>query len=103
MKLRDALLAQRVHEMLGQMAALAGAPIRAVAQDGVVHLRGTVGSQREARLAETVVSSLTGVRKVVNELEVRPELAEPGGAHPVAESVFHPRLSSASDDDSLEV
>jgi len=102
-KLRDALLAQRVHEVLGQIAPLSAAPIRAVAQDGVVHLRGSVGSAREARLAETIVSGLTGVRRVVNELQVRPA-AEPAASYPASEGVFHPGISMIRDDeDSVEV
>ncbi|MDI6893117.1 MAG: BON domain-containing protein [Bacillota bacterium] len=103
MKLRDALLSQRVHEVLGQIAPLSGAPIRAVAQDGVVRLRGTVGSAREARLAETIVSGLTGVRKVINELEVR---GPAGFPHPygVTEGVFHADFTLTRDeDDRLEV
>lgn len=85
MKLRDALLAQRVHELLGQLAPLSGAPIRAVAADGVVRLRGTVRHPGEARLAETVVSGVTGVKKVINELEVR---GEPDHDDPVTEGIF---------------
>jgi len=101
MKLRDALLAQRVHEVLGQMTPLADAPIRAVACDGVVRLRGRVGSVQEARLAETVVAGLAGVRRVINELEVGPD--EPVRAYPSPEAVFHPHLESTRDDDTLEV
>jgi hypothetical protein len=103
MKLRDALLAQRVHEVLGQMTPVADAPIRAVARDGVVHLRGRVGSLQEARLAETVVAGLAGVRRVINELEVRPTPEQPVGANPSPETVFHPHITSTQDDGILEV
>lgn len=103
MKLRDALLSQRVHEVLGQIAPLSGAPIRAVAQDGVVRLRGLVGSPREAHLAETIVSGLTGVRRVINELDVKTPAA-PSHPYAVAEGAYHGEFTLTRDEDqSLEV
>lgn len=103
MKLRDALLAQRVHELLGQMTPLAGAPIQAVARDGVVRLRGHVGSAQEAHLAETLVAGLTGVKRVINELQVRPGPDDSPTAYPSPEAAFHSHLTSTPDDDILEV
>ncbi|HYZ83943.1 MAG TPA: BON domain-containing protein [Bryobacteraceae bacterium] len=40
--------------------------------DGVVTLNGTVPTSADRRLAETVVANSEGVRKVVNNLKVRP-------------------------------
>lgn len=95
MKLKDALLAQRVHELLGQMTALSGSPIRAVSQDGVVYLRGAVPGDSESHLAETLVAGVTGVRRVVNELEVkRPSR---GRADVDAQGIYNDQLSLSAE------
>ena len=43
-----------------------------VSRQAVVRLTGTVSSEEQKALAERVVTSVGGVRRVVNELEVRP-------------------------------
>jgi osmotically-inducible protein OsmY len=48
-----------------------GAAIAVSAQDGVVTLRGTVGTFREKREAQQDAEKVHGVKKVDNELEVR--------------------------------
>jgi len=91
LKLKDVLLAQRVHELLGQLTPLSGAIIRADAEDGVVHLRGTVPGLQQARLAESLVAGVSGVRQVVNELRVQ-GTPEKGPQPGTASGVFHSPL-----------
>jgi len=43
-----------------------------VSRQAVVRLTGTVSSEEQKALAERVATSVGGVRRVVNELEVRP-------------------------------
>jgi len=43
------------------------------ADNGVVTLKGTVGSRRQKRMAEDAVETVSGVRDVRNQLEVKEE------------------------------
>ncbi len=45
--------------------------IEVAASEGVVTLRGTVGSADQRKLAELIARGVEGVERVVNELEVR--------------------------------
>ena len=51
-----------------------------VSRQAVVHLTGTVASAEQKALAETVAKSVSGVRRVVNALEVQPATAPSRGS-----------------------
>lgn len=69
--LDDAELAQQVEETLRELEVPAGA-VHVEVRDGVVHLRGQVGSPAEARLVALSVRGLDGVVGV-DTTELRPE------------------------------
>jgi|RhiMetdeSRZDD1v2_1073273.scaffolds.fasta_scaffold817762_2 osmotically-inducible protein OsmY len=52
--------------------------------NGVVHLSGTVASQEERTRAEDLARTVTGVRRVVNTLQVRPTGHAPAARRLVA-------------------
>jgi osmotically-inducible protein OsmY len=50
-----------------------------VSRQAVVHLTGMVASPEQKALAESVAKSVSGVRRVVNTLEVQPAAGSPAG------------------------
>jgi osmotically-inducible protein OsmY len=71
LKLADDLRA-RVHEAISRMADLDARSIGVAEADGTVHLRGSVHSLAEKRIAEHAAAGAPGVREVNNELVVTP-------------------------------
>ena len=68
----DDLLYDRVRRRLANDRDLKTTAIEIEVKDRVVTLQGTVESEKHRQRAETVVRKTEGVKKVVNELKVRP-------------------------------
>lgn len=66
----DASLTQAVQNKLSSDTALAGEPIRASVEHGIVTLDGTVGNEAARSLASSDVARVPGVTTVVNDLTV---------------------------------
>ncbi|MEK6320520.1 MAG: BON domain-containing protein [Acidobacteriota bacterium] len=71
-------LAKRIQFELYQTDAFNTRTIQVKAEDGAVTLSGGVRSRAEQLLAERVAQSVSGVKKVVNELKVTAATARPG-------------------------
>ncbi len=70
--LTDNLLYDRVRRRLANDRELKTTAIDIEVKDKIVTLQGTVESEKHRQRAETVVRKTEGVKKVVNELKVRP-------------------------------
>ncbi len=70
--LTDNLLYDRVIRRLANDRELKTTSIEVEVKDKTVTLRGTVESEKQRQRAETVTRKTDGVKKVVNELKVRP-------------------------------
>ena len=70
----DADIAQAVRHALEWDVTVPDRQIRSTVSGGIVTLEGTVGGWSERADAERAVERLTGVKRVVNEIEIEPEV-----------------------------
>ena len=71
----DDALAKSIEDRLGRRTALAGADVKVEVNAGVARLSGHVDSWSEHLTALTLARSTTGVKKVIDDLEVRPKVS----------------------------
>ena len=85
----DAQITNQVQSSLSGDTAIAGQPIDVQSQNGVVTLSGTVQSDQQRAAAANDAARVSGVKTVVNNLQVQPQAAESNPAPappPVAEN-----------------
>jgi hyperosmotically inducible protein len=71
----DSTLTKTIEDRLGKRASLANSDVKVEVNNGVARLSGHVDSWSEHLTALTLARSTTGVKKVIDDLEVRPKVS----------------------------
>ncbi len=70
---RDDELAAKANDIIAWHLCMDDCDVQAVVQDGVLELQGTVDEHWKVRYAERLLSGIRGIRKVRNDLVVKPD------------------------------